>query len=192
MPRRGLANPEHPDATVHQGIPDPLGRGLAGGAMLPPELGPELLDPFADRVLVPGVILVIQVPYLPPSPVQLLGNCPARPGDACPLRCVEAGVDPLREVIAQMGVPLSNPGRVGRDQVRRTVQCSPPWRRRLLSVVDQAVETQSGFEGPPLFMPSDIEAGRAGPGQRSLSRVIPAPPGQRPHHALSEWTTARN
>jgi hypothetical protein len=59
MPRRGMANPEHPQPAVHQGIPDPLGRGLAGGARLPPELGPELLDLLADRLLVPGVILVV-------------------------------------------------------------------------------------------------------------------------------------
>ena len=46
-----MANPEHLDPAVHQEIPEPLGRGLAGGAMLPPELGPELLDPLAERGL---------------------------------------------------------------------------------------------------------------------------------------------
>ena len=125
MPRRDVANPEHPQPAVHQGIPDPLDRGLAGGARLPPELGPELLDPLADLALVPGVIPVIHGPCLPPSPVQMLGNCPARPGDACPLQRVEAGVDPMhpfrysrsRHSTSNVTCPFSSSGMLGMTEI---------------------------------------------------------------------------
>ena len=127
MPRRDVANPEHPQPAVHQGIPDPLGRGLAGGATLPPEPGPELLDPLADRVFVPGPIPVVQGPYLPPSPVQMLGDSPARPGDACPLQRVEAGLDSMyafrysrsRHSTSNVTCPFSSSGMLGMTEILR-------------------------------------------------------------------------